>query len=113
MSTVLIDRSTTIAQKFCQYHEQNPEVYRTLVRLARQMKARGYRRVGIKMLFEVARYHLMLQTADPDGFKLNNNYTSRYARLIMESEPDLKGFFELRELKGCVKLAPLHGLQNH
>jgi hypothetical protein len=34
-----------------------------------------------------------------DDFKLNNNYHSRYARLIMEREPGLDGFFETRGLR--------------
>ena len=33
-------------------------------------------------------------------FKLNNNYVSRYARLIMAQEADLEGVFETRERKG-------------
>ena len=32
-------------------------------------------------------------------WKINNNFAPHYARLIMEQEPDLKGFFEVRELR--------------
>ncbi|SFU70456.1 hypothetical protein [Alicyclobacillus macrosporangiidus] len=98
MSTTTIDHPT-LDQKFQQYHQDNPHVYETLVRLARQMKARGHRRIGIKMLWETMRYQLMLDTLDPEGWKLNNNYPSRYARLIMSQEPDLAGIFETRELR--------------
>jgi len=31
--------------------------------------------------------------------KLNNNFTSRMARKLMEEDPEFKGFFELRRLK--------------
>jgi hypothetical protein len=98
MSTVLLDESTNIAKRFRQYHETNPQVYDTLVKLARQMKSLGHKHIGIKMLFEVVRWQMMLTTTDPSGYKLNNDYTSRYARLIMDSEPDLAGMFELRTL---------------
>ena len=37
-------------------------------------------------------------TDEHSGFKLNNNYRSRYARLIMEQEADLEGVFQIREL---------------
>ena len=52
------------------------------------------------MLFEVLRWEWIIRGL-PDTaeeFKLNNNYTSRYARLIMESEPGLEGVFETRRL---------------
>jgi len=83
---------------FQAFHEANPAVYAALVRLARQANQQGRERGGMKMLWEVMRWERYLVTDDPTGFKLNNNYTSRYARLIMESEEDLAGFFETREL---------------
>lgn len=86
-------------QQFIEFHQQNPRVYTLLVDMARQLRKRGHRKAGMKMLFEVLRWQHMMKTADPHSdFKLNNNYHSRYARLIMQREPDLKGFFEVREL---------------
>ncbi|MCP4448536.1 MAG: hypothetical protein GY811_24845 [Myxococcales bacterium] len=46
------------------------------------------------MLFEYLRVS-SLRTSGRD-FKLNNSYTSRYARLIVDREPDLADLFELR-----------------
>jgi hypothetical protein len=54
--------------------------------------------MGIKMLWEVARWNRFLRTND-EKYKLNNNYHSRYARLIMQKEPGLAGIFDTRELK--------------
>ena len=83
------------------FHAKHPEVYGELVRLARQARARGRKVIGIKMLWEVARWHLnILGGVDPEEeYKLNNNYHSRYARMIMDQEHDLAGIFRLRELK--------------
>ncbi|MCL6443143.1 MAG: hypothetical protein K6T83_06765 [Alicyclobacillus sp.] len=89
----------SLDEKFRQYHEDNPHVYATLVRLAREMKAKGYTHIGIGMIWETMRYQMLLTTHDPEGWKLNNNYRSRYARLIMQQEPDLDGIFEIRELR--------------
>ena len=50
------------------------------------------------MLFEVLRWNQFVETDDPD-FKLNNIYTSRYARLIMEAEHGLAGIFDTRDLR--------------
>lgn len=90
-----------IADQFAKFHDRNPHVYDELVRLARQAKDRGHRRIGIELLFAVIRWERMMSTTDPTGFKLNDHYTSRYARLIMEREPDLAGMFRLRKLRAA------------
>lgn len=89
---------STIQERFERFHDANPWVYDALVLLARELKRRGRSRFGIKLLFERIRYESMLQTHG-DEFKLNNNYHSRYARLIAEQEEDLADVFQLRELK--------------
>jgi hypothetical protein len=88
-----------IRDAFTRFHRENPHVYLELVRMSRQLVAHGHEKIGIGMLFEVLRWRHMLQTTG-DTFKLNNNYRSYYARLIMLSEPDLRGVFELRRLHG-------------
>lgn len=85
-------------EKFNKFHQENPRVYVELVGLARQAHERGRRKIGIKMLFEVVRWNRFITTNDPD-FKLNNNYHSRYARLIMQANPELDGLFNIRELR--------------
>lgn len=86
-------------RKFFEFHRANPHVYERLVALARQAKERGHNRLSIKMLYEVLRWEHYLTTTDPNSkFKLSNNYHSRYARLIMRRNPDLEGFFVLKEL---------------
>ena len=52
----------------------------------------------MKALFERVRWHVAIEQGD-DVFKVNNNLTSHYARLIMTCEPDLAEFFETRELR--------------
>jgi hypothetical protein len=90
------DRHT---QPVLDFHQQNPQVYTELVRLARQAKDHGKEKMGIGMLWEVMRWNIFITTTDPNSnFKLNNNYRSRYARMIMQNEWDLTGFFETRKL---------------
>jgi hypothetical protein len=85
-----------IAEQFIRYHEENPHVYHELKRLALQLKQKGHKHYGMKGLFEVMRWHMALYTTDTE-FKLNNNYTAFYSRMIMENEPQLEGFFRVRE----------------
>lgn len=89
-----------IADRFDRFHQANPHVYDELVTLARQASAKGYRKIGIELLFSHLRWSRMMQTnADEYGFKLNDHFTSRYARLIMAQEPDLHDIFRTRELR--------------
>ena len=90
-------RGATLEEQFAAFHSANPHVYQALRRHALAMVRRGHRRIGIKMLFEVLRWQYAMSTVDPASeFTLNNNYTSFYARLLMDNEPDLVGVFETR-----------------
>jgi hypothetical protein len=94
------DAGLTYQEQFDQFHARNPWVYGALVELARDLKRRGRRKIGMKMLFEVLRWTYYRTTDDPDSdFKLNNNLHSRYSRLIMQKEPDLADLFETRNLR--------------
>lgn len=89
---------TDHAAAFEAFHRSNPAVYERLKRLAFKLKVRGVERYGIKALWEVLRYEEHLATtAAAHDYALNNNFTAFYARLLMEMEPDLEGFFELRK----------------
>ena len=87
----------TIEQAFLDFHRLNPHVYTELVEMARELTHHGIQKTSIKMLFEVLRWKHLLRTRG-DTFKLNNNFHSYYARLIMINEPDLQGIFETRQL---------------
>lgn len=86
----------SIEERFQAFHEANPHVYHALRKMALDLRRRGFRRYGIKALFEVLRFNHAIQT-NGDAYKLNNNYTALYARLLMEREPHLRGFFETRK----------------
>jgi hydrogenase maturation factor len=88
-----------IEQAFIEFDTQNPEVYKQLVRLARQWRAAGKAKLGIKTLFEKLRWEWHVAgLTESDGYKLNNNFTALYARKIMKNEADLDGLFEIRSL---------------
>jgi len=92
------DDESRLEAKFQEFHAENPQVYTALRDRALQLRRKGWNHYGIKAIVEVVRFHRALETTDPD-FKLNNNYSSRYARILMDEEPELAGFFQTRELK--------------
>jgi hypothetical protein len=88
-----------IQARFEAFHRENPHVYRHLVDLARAYVRRGMTRLSIDHLFHLVRWTMHVQTGGPELFKLNDHFTSRYARLIEECEPDLRGLFHNRHLR--------------
>lgn len=89
---------TLLDAQFEKFHKENPKVYVELVALTQEAKWAGRKKIGMKMLLEVLRWNRMINTTDPE-FKINNNYGSRYARKIMDENPELADMFEVRELK--------------
>ena len=89
----------TIQSRFLAFHAANPHVYEAFRRAALALRDRGRRRYGAKAIYETMRYMMALQT-EGDEFKLNNDYTSRYARMLLERHPEeFEGFLELRRLR--------------
>jgi hypothetical protein len=80
---------------FREFNTANPIVYRKLVEFALQARATGRKHFGMKALFERLRWWSQVETRG-DEYKLNNNYTAFYARMLMDRNPELGGFFELR-----------------
>lgn len=92
----------TIQQRFEDFHRNNPQVYALLVKLARKYAAQNRQhKCAIGTLWEVLRWSSYFEPDWHEEFKANNNYRSRYARLIAAQEPDLAEVFELRELKAA------------
>lgn len=90
----------TIDERFRDFHTQNGWVYRQLEAMTTELVAAGQRRVGMKMLVEVLRWRYFRQTFDPSSpFRLNNDYTSRYSRLLIADHPEWADVFETRELR--------------
>ena len=91
----LFDEPSALEQDFWAFHNRNRHVYALLVGLARDWTRRTRQKLGIKALFERARWEVGVKT-DGVQFELNNNHTAFYARLIMRNEADLRGLFNIR-----------------
>ena len=65
----------------------------------RAAKARGFRRYSLRTIWEQLRWHFEIEKPSGDEFKLNDHLVPYYARLVMEREPDLRGFFETLKLR--------------
>ena len=84
--------------EWLRFHADNPEVYEHLHRMAIDLLELGRKKWGIKSLIEVVRWQIAMNTTDP-VFKINNNHAPYYARYLMDMEPRLRAFFNIRQVK--------------
>tara|TARA_B100000902_G_scaffold137769_1_gene136046 strand:+ start:1190 stop:1609 length:420 start_codon:yes stop_codon:yes gene_type:complete len=96
-----VPTQTALERRFYDFHRRNPRVYLKLRTLSIRLKKTGATSYGMKALFEIMRFNALLQS--DTKFKLSNSYAPYYARLLMINEPELYGFFEVRELVSKTK----------
>jgi hypothetical protein len=96
----------TADDRFVAFHNANPHVYDNLRKLALSAKRSGQKKGSLRHFYEVLRYSVLVTTGDT--WKLNNDYTPIYSRMMQENEPELRGFFEQRE-QGKTKGRRSHG----
>ena len=89
----------TITERFWAFDKENPFIYRRIVQLARKAKMRGLDHYSMQGIFGILRWEIAVRTKRTDQFRLNDQFTSHYARLVNDREIDLRGFFELRKLR--------------
>jgi len=85
-----------LSERFERFNDNNPSVYRNLVKLARQFRSkRPDAIIGIQMLFEVLRWNYWINVDSDEQFKFPNAFAAGYSRMIMKQEKDLEGIFKL------------------
>jgi hypothetical protein len=87
-----------IQANFEKFHRDNPRVWQLWCMFTNQMIKAGFEHGSAKLVAERIRWETSVETTSDPPVKLNNNYTSRYARLWMEACPGWKGFFRTRNL---------------
>lgn len=91
--------SRPLAERFEEYHAANPHIFELLVKYTRHLIESGRTGYGINGVFERIRWHMDVETKDPDGYKMNNNYRAKYVRLLESEYPEFVGFYKKRRLR--------------
>jgi hypothetical protein len=97
---VVYQGTLTIQEQWENFHAANPWVYDALEKLTADAVAQGRTRIGVKWLVEELRW-MYAQETTGDLFKLNNNFTSRYVRALIDAHPEWADVFHLRALKAA------------
>jgi hypothetical protein len=92
----------SLDERFEEFLVQCPDVYEHFVRLAHQLRNAGHQRYGSKGIVEVIRFHRATMGQDQDGWKINNSFTSRLSRKLIEDDPTFATFFEFRRLRSVL-----------
>ena len=93
---VRVSHEGTISERFERFHSANPHIAESLTHLALQERAIGATRISMKYLFEVLRWKRRQSIQTDEPYKINNDFTPLYARLIADRDPRLAGLFEKR-----------------
>jgi hypothetical protein len=88
---------------FREFHEANPQIFALFKRFAQDAKARRPRFSARTILHRI-RWYTAVETDDPAGFKINNNWSPFYARLLILEDSSFDGFFELRRSKADIEV---------
>lgn len=86
----------TIDDRFVAFHRANPHVYQALRALSLDTRRVGVKRWSVDAAMHIVRWRYRLQTKGSE-FRIDNSFSALYARMLMEREPELLGFFELRK----------------
>lgn len=84
-----------ITGKFRIFHEKNPHIFDLFQKYASEAFFSGRKHFGVRMITERVRWHVAVETKG-NMFKLNNNYNSCYARLLMIQQPAYRKMFSRR-----------------
>jgi hypothetical protein len=100
MSDLIKKTPPTIQQRFELYHRRHPEVWELFVQFAEAAKRAGRRHYSSRAILHRIRWEREVDQRADESFKISNLWSSRYARLLISTDPDRwDGFFDLREIK--------------
>lgn len=108
MSTFKHATGRSITEAFDTYHQLNPHVYSEVKKLALAAIEKGRKKISFKLIINVIRWERFMQTDEPtsvnvDGqlvaFKINDAYSSRFARLFAQEFPQHVNKIHFRELR--------------
>lgn len=89
----------TIQEQFKAYHATHPNVYQLFLKYAYQLKAAGCTQYSSDAILHRIRWHHAVYDNNHNEFKINNNFSSRYARMAIDDFPsEFTGFFKVRVL---------------
>ena len=86
----------SLTAKFNTFHADNPHVWVLFKRFAREAYNSGRDHYSARAIFHRIRWHISIETKSDDDFKINNNHSPFYARMLAAEECRFEFFFRNR-----------------
>jgi hypothetical protein len=96
-ATIFANIDTNLLAKFKAFHQSNPRIWFEFKRHCFEIKKARNRYSHWAVIASVRWQHDLNPTNE--AFKINNDYISLYARLMIHNYNEFDGFFELRAMK--------------
>jgi len=93
------ERERSIQEDFERFHASHPEVFALFHRFAIELLEAGHERGSANWILGRIRWFYKVERRSPGDFKINDKFTSRYARRLMEEDERFQTFFETRTLR--------------
>jgi hypothetical protein len=93
------ENEETIDARFAAFDAAHPEVWDLFRRFAGELLASGRERYSADAILHRVRWHYAVNAERDEGFKINDHFSSRYARKLRESDERFADFFEFRRLR--------------
>lgn len=94
-----VARERSIQESFLAFHRDNPEIFALFHRFAEELRRAGRKRYSADAIIQRIRWHMAVEVVSEDDFKINDHYSSRYARMLIDVYREFDGFFNLRRLR--------------
>lgn len=89
----------SIQKSFEAFHAENPIVYKTFLKFTRDVIKAGHKKYSVKQILGRVRWHLKFEVEGDHDYKINDAFTSRYARMFADDYPEWATFFNYRRLR--------------
>jgi len=87
-----------IQVRFHKFDKANPRVWHLFQKFAEEARASGLERWSADAILHRIRWFVVIETKGDEDFKLNCNWSSRYARKLIHQDKSWDEFFQTRTL---------------
>jgi hypothetical protein len=94
----LFDQQADIQTRFEEFDREHPEVWAYFVRFANELLARSERGSADQIMQRI-RWETTVNPERDGGLKLNDHFSSRYARKLAKEDRRFETFFSFRTIK--------------
>lgn len=96
MAAIAESRPLSREEQFQKFHSENPGVYEFIRDRALRLKRHGYSKWSIEEIWNNLRWVRQCKTTGKP-YALDNNFKAFYVALLLDREPSLEGFFDVRK----------------